>query len=380
MKAKTSLLVLLGALSLVSCGGGSSKIEDEPITITDMISRSVEIKPGSYKRVVCIGAGALRLYSYVGDVSLLSGVEDIDNESLSSRPKMFDGTARPYVMAHRDFLKSLPSCGVGGPNAQTAEEEKILSCNPDIVISEYEDVTKADALQSKLGVPVITTSYGPKGVFDDRAKSSLQMLGKVFAKETKATSLVSFIESERADISHRTEGVLTENQPKTYICGLGNWGTTNQYSTAQDYEPFNVAHIRDVVTDLPTNGIQTIDKEKFVSLGSAMDVMIIDAAAVKNIKPTFSADDFASSKAWNDDQVYLQMAYNAYYTNLEIALANTWYCAKAVYPSLFNDVDIDTNTNEITTAFLGQALANEIKEYPNSYGGYQKINTGTFFA
>jgi len=108
--------------------------------------------------------------------------------------------------------------------------------------------------------------------------------------------------------------------------------------------------------------------------------MIIDAAAVKNIKPTFSADDFASSKAWNNGLVYLQMAYNAYYTNLEIALANTWYCAKAVYPSLFNDVDIDTKTNEITTAFLGQAIANEIKEYPNSYGGYQKINTGTFFA
>lgn len=42
---------------------------------------------GLVQRVVCIGAGALRLYSYIGDVSLLCGVEDIDNETLSERPE-----------------------------------------------------------------------------------------------------------------------------------------------------------------------------------------------------------------------------------------------------------------------------------------------------
>lgn len=43
------------------------------ITITDMIGREVTVTPGSYTRVVCIGAGALRMYSYIGDVSLLCG-------------------------------------------------------------------------------------------------------------------------------------------------------------------------------------------------------------------------------------------------------------------------------------------------------------------
>ena len=109
--------------------------ESAEITITDMIGREVTIVPGSYKRVVCIGAGALRMYSYIGDVSLLAGVEDIDNTTLSERPMMFDSVARPYVRAYGDIFNALPSCGVGGPMAQTAEAEKILSCNPDIVIS-----------------------------------------------------------------------------------------------------------------------------------------------------------------------------------------------------------------------------------------------------
>ena len=137
------------------------------LMVKDMIGRSINIVPGSYKRVVCIGAGALRLYSYVGDVSLLSGVEDIDNGSLTNRPKMFDGVARPYFIANKAVFEKLPSCGVGGPNAQAAEAEKILACNPDIVISEYEDVTKENALQSQLGVPVVTMKTGSKGVFDD---------------------------------------------------------------------------------------------------------------------------------------------------------------------------------------------------------------------
>ena len=60
----------------------------EEVTVTDMIGREVTVVPGSYQRVVCIGAGALRMYSYIGDVALLSGVEDIDNTSLAERPKM----------------------------------------------------------------------------------------------------------------------------------------------------------------------------------------------------------------------------------------------------------------------------------------------------
>ena len=48
--------------------------ESAEVTITDMIGREVTIVPGSYKRVVCIGAGALRMYSYIGDVTLLVGV------------------------------------------------------------------------------------------------------------------------------------------------------------------------------------------------------------------------------------------------------------------------------------------------------------------
>ena len=392
------LLALAMMFSLCACGSQSAPAQDTPqpseaqesaapseapseITVTDMIGRELTVTPGSYTRVVCIGAGALRMYSYIGDVSLLCGVEDIDNLTLEERPKMFDSVARPYVLAYGDVFSTLPSCGVGGPNAQAAEAEKILSCNPDIVISEYEDVEKEDALQEQLGVPVVTLKSGPNGVFDDAFSQSMTLLGQIFGEEEKAEALVSFIAAETAEIAERTASIADEDKPAVYVCGLGNWGTTNHLMTSQTYASFE-ANIRNVVTDLGANGVQPIEEEKFVALGADMDIIVMDAAAVKNIKPLYQEDPtmFDSCKAWQTGEVYLEMAYNAYYTNYEIALINTWFIAKSVYPDLFADVDITAKTNEITSAFLGKELADEIFACPSSFGGYQKIDTASFFA
>ncbi len=382
------ILISAALLLLCACGNttqradfGASR-EPSEITVTDMIGREVTIVPGSYERVVCIGAGALRMYTYIGETGLLCGVEDIDNTALENRPKMFDSVARPYVIAYGDAFSSLASCGTGGPNAQAAEAEKLLACNPDIVISEYEDVEKENALQEQLGVPVITLKSGANGVFDDSFKGSLRVLGTIFMNEERAEELIAFIESEAADITARTAGIADEDKPNVYICGLGNWGTTNHLMTSPDYIAFDIAHINNVANGLGAKGVQAIENEKFVSLGADMDIMIMDAAAVKNIAPLYAEDSsmFDSCKAWNDGEVYLQMAYNAYYTNYETALANTWFIAKTVYPDLFADIDMTVKTDEITKAFLGKELAKEIFAYPSSFGGYQQIDTKTFFS
>ena len=57
----------------------------------------------------------------------------------------------------------------------------------------------------------------------------------------------------------------------------------------------------------------------------------------------------------------------------------------ALEPSMSGTIrlyDIDeqaAKTNEITKMFLGKALAEEIFACPSSFGGYQKLDTATFF-
>ena len=377
-------------LSMVGCNmqnisdavsGETTPPADTALTVTDMIGREVTVTPGSYKRVVCVGAGALRMYCYVGDVSLLCGVEDIDNTTLAERPMMFDSVARPYMLACGETFQNLPSCGVGGPMAQAAEAEKILSCDPDIVISEFEDVEKSDALQEQLGVPVITLSAGSNSVFDEKFYGSMKLLGQIFGEEEKAENLVSYVAAERAAIEAAVAGIPEEEKPSVYICGLGNWGTTNHLMSAENYISFQIAGVKNVLSGQGMEGVGPIEAEKFVELGEDMDIIIMDAAAVKNIAPLYAEDKtmFDTCKAWRDGQVYLEMAYNAYYTNYEIALINTWFIAKTVYPEVFADIDMTAKTNEVTRQFLGAELADEIFACPSSFGGYQKIDTATFF-
>jgi len=379
MKKLIAFVLVLGCLLSLAACGEETKTAPKGTTVTDMIGRQVEVVPGSYKRVVCVGAGALRMYSYVCDVALLCGVEDIDNPTLTERPQMFDSVARPYVLAYGEAFSKLPSCGVGGPMAQAAEAEKILLCQPDIVISEFEDVQKADALQEQLGVPVITLRSGPNGVFDPAFAGSLTLLGQLFGTEARAEALLSFVESEKAAISAAVADI--SEKPGVYVAGLGNWGTADHLTTAENYISFTVAGVRNVVQGLGMDGVGPIEEEKFVELGEQMDIMILDAAAVKNIKPLYAQDPamFDTCKAWQNGEVYLEMGYNAYYTNYEITLINTWFIAKTVYPEAFGDIDMTAKTNEVTKMFLGQELAEKIFACPSSFGGYQKIDTETFF-
>ena len=372
------ILAAMMLLSLCACG---ADVPQGEATVTDMVGRTVSVTPGSYQRVVCIGAGALRMYCYIGDVANLVAVEDIDNESLSQRPQMFDSVARPYMLAFGHSFESLPSCGVGGPMAQAPDVEKILACNPDIIISEFEDVEVATNLQQQTGVPVITLSSGKDGVFDAVFADSMKLLGKVFDKEDKAEALISFIADEKAAIEARVKDIPEEEKPSVYICGLGNWGTTNHLMTAEDYVSFRIAGVKNVVSGLGMTGVGPIEAEKFLALSEQMDILIMDAAAVKNIKPLYAEDPtmFDTCKAWNNGEVYLEMAYNAYYTNYEIALANTWFIAKTVYPEAFADVDLTAKLDEITKAFLGIELADEIFACPSSFGGYGKMNLSQIF-
>ncbi len=379
---KKRLFVFVGAaMLLASCAQGTPSSQasqtNPEIELTDFAGRKVKVTPGSYKKVVCIGAGALRLYSYVGDVKLLSGVEDIDNSSLEQRPKMFDNAARPYFLANEETFKKLPSCGVGGPNAQAAEATKILECEPDIIISEYVDADKANALQEQVGVPVYTINYGQGGVLNDTFYNALTALGQIFDKNTRAQELITFYKSENQAIFNRTKDIAEANQKSIYLCGLGNWGTTNHLMTAQNYAPLNNAHLKNVVTGLAKDGVQAITAEQFVELAEPAEMMVFDAAAAKNIKG--QGVDFSHCAAFQSGEVYLQLPYNAYYTNAETALINSWFVAKSAYPTQFSDINIEDKANEITLRMNGMALYDKMKALPFSYGGYQKIANPTEF-
>ena len=82
---------------------GTSKL-----TVTDSLNRTLLVDVDAIQKVVCIGAGSLRLYSYVADLNKLCAVEDIEKTRTSDRVSY-----RAYQIANEDFFATLPSAGAG---------------------------------------------------------------------------------------------------------------------------------------------------------------------------------------------------------------------------------------------------------------------------
>ena len=371
---KKQLTLSLLTLLLVGCGTNSenkpTEEREKTFEVTDLIDRKNTIKTSDKERVLCIGAGALRLYSYVGDINKIIAVEDIDRDVNAN---MFADVSRPYYDINREYFKTLPSCGKGGPKAQQAEAEKILECRPTMIISEYADVLKANTLQEQVGVPVIVVKYGSKSVFDDNVNKSLTLLGKVLGEEEKAKTLNDYIASCKNELSTKAATVKEEDKKSIYIGGLGNWGTQDIYSTSSSFPLFEVSNIKNAVDSSIKLQNGQLEKEAFLSLNPDK----IDSAGLKKFKTTYQTDmeAFNTMSAFKNNEIYLEMPFNAYYTNLEIALMDAYFLASVAYPEVYKDMDMNSKYDEIGTAFLKKACyTSHVKTAKMSYGGFQKIS------
>lgn len=374
---KKHLLILLSALTLTGCTNNTTaesslnSTESSTLKVTDLVGREVEVSKDAYKKVVCIGAGALRLYSYIGDVNYLVGVEDIDRNVGSNN---FEGASRPYYDLNKEVFEKLPSCGKGGPQAQSAEYEKILSCNPSLIISEYEDVEKANDLQSKTNVPVLVVKYGRESVFDENIKNSISLLGNVLNNKSKADNLNTYIANSKTELQNFALDVEEKAKPAMYVGCLGNWGRQDIFSTSSYYPLFNVSGIKNVVDSTIQLNNGNLEEEAFFKLNP--DIIVVDSAGLSKFKTTYNnkKEQFKAMKAFSENNVYLQMPFNAYYTNVEIALMDAYFLASLSYSSKFTNFDLEKKYDEISNAFLSKPCYDIIKSAKYSYGGFQKID------
>lgn len=386
---KPSILFLLSAALLASCGNGgasnSSKKEPSgdssasittPVEVTDGIGRKVSVVPSDIKKIICVGAGALRYYSYLeSGKGRLVGIEDIDNPSKRGASAPFSGVARPYFDANSNEWGDLPTCGEGGPMHQKPELEKIVTCAPDLIISDYETNEQAEQMERKSGAKVFTVKYGKKGVFDDTFATTLTSLSKLLGKEDRSQTILNCVNEAKEDIAKHVKNVTSK--PKVYLGGVGNWGQKDYLSTNPTDPSFAVAGVINVLADqgLAVVGVQNIEKEKFAAISGNIDIMIFDAAGMAKTIGLFKEDKtiFDGVKAVENGEVYLQLPYNAYYQNIEIHLINTYFVASSVYPSAFVGFDIAAKADEILEVFTGKKIYSELAVMKGQYGGYQKI-------
>ncbi len=358
----TSIFLAVAWL-LCGCGPANETATDKAkeMTITDCLDRTVTV-PANAERFVAIGPGCLRLYCYVGDVSKIVGVEQMEVTS--------GVTGRPYAMAN-DELLNLPIIGPGGPN-NAPDPEKILEVDPDVIFTLYNsDVAAIEELQDKTNIPVVALSYGTTAVFDPALDESIELIGKITGKEERAAKVIQFFADCKEDLYNRTGDIPFQDKPTVYLGAQSSRGTHGIESTSGNYALFTAVNVRNVVDEAGINQYVMLDKEKILEMDP--DIIFIDAGGLAIVRDDYNSNPlfYQGLSAFKSGKVYMQLPYNYYSTNIDIALCDAYYIGSIVYPERFSDVDIIAKSNEIFKELLGEELYAEVAE--EYYGGYQQL-------
>lgn len=359
-----AVFLLGGCQALPSTGNGDKDAEDM-ITVTDMLGRKVTVKK-DVKKVVAIGPGALRLYFYVGEKERLAGIEQFEKDNQ---------TGKPYLLANKSILE-LPVIGLGGPN-NSPDAEKLLAVKPDVIFTTYTtEKSAADELQAKTHTPVIALSYGDSAVFDPVLYQSLELIGTVIGEEDRAQEVVGFFEEAQEDLNNRTKNVAENEKFSTYIGGLGYRGAHGITSTRGNYVLFDAVNAINVVDETGKSGSVMIDKEKLLQWNP--DKIFIDLNGLALVLDDYkkNANFYHSLLAIETGEVYAQLPYNYYSTNIDTALANAFYTGKVLYPEQFADIEMEKKADEIYEFLLGKKLYNEMIE--DIGGGFGKLSIDNY--
>lgn len=376
MKKVISILMAVGLLlSLCACSGTTEpnnvensqpsqtdKVENpstEDYEVTDLLGRTVTIS-GDANAYACIGPGALRLYCYVADTAELVGVESVEQE--------WGDDGRPYNMAIPN-VDELTVIGPGGPG-NAPDAELLYVAAPDVIFSTYNsDVSALDELQEKTGIPVVALSYGVTSVFDTAIYDSLTLMGQITGHEDRAKEVINYMRDIETDLNTRTAAI--ENKPLVYLGCQSNQGSHGIESTVGNYVLFESLNIRNAAAEAGIPEYAMIDKEQILEMDP--DIIIVDAGGYQILCDDYSAnpDFYKSLTAVKNGQMYMQMPYNYYTTNLEIAIADAYYIGSVVYPDAFSDIAIEEKFDEISNFFLGIDSYQRIADI--YFGGYQTV-------
>ena len=348
-----------------------------PETVTDAINREVKVVKDNIKKVICIGAGALRLYSYVGNLDLLSGVEDIDRNVENANP--FKDASRPYYDINVERFAELPSCGKGGPKNQAPDYEKIVNCKPDVIFSEYKDPDVVKEIEKKTGAKVVCLSYGNGSLFGEDIKKSLENISTLCGKEEdSAKNLITYINDCKKELEGIASKYTNQNKNKYYIGCLGNWGSQSFLSTSLNYPLFNVNGLSNSYAISSTTQLDNGKTDYESVIAANPNRIFLDAAGIPLLKKEYKENNSCKNAlnqldAVKHGEVYTQLPFNAYHTNLEIALINAYYISSVVYPSEYFDVYLKGKYDEITRTFLGIPWYIDIKSRPTSEYAFRQI-------
>ena len=313
-------------------------------TYTDMYKRDVQIEKN--QKIVCLGPGTLRIISYLQLQNRLVGVE--------KRELSFDKNS-PYSFAlDKNFIKSLPIVGQGGPG-KMPNLETLLTLKPDIIFTTLLSKEQVELIQKRTNIPVVALSYGT--IYNksenkiETIKKSIKLVANIMDKNNRANQLLSFMKNEETKLSK-----IKITNKNIYIGGVSNKGVHGITSTESNYPAFTLLNIKNSILK-DHIGHAFIDKETLFKFNP--DVVFLDSISKKLILEEIKKDQaiFKHIKAFKQNNIYWLSPSNFYNTNIENIYINSWKIA-----SYFGkNIDINLIKKRVYKTFLGKEILEDVQ-------------------
>jgi iron complex transport system substrate-binding protein len=349
MRRLSRMLMILTLVSVPLISHSGERV------VIDAAGREIKL-PDRIERVICSGAGCLRLLTYLQAQNLIVAVDDIEK-----RRQPFD--ARPYALANPQF-KDYPLFGEfrGYDNP-----ELIMALNPQpqVIFKTFSTMGHdPDKLQKKTSLPVVVLEYGDLSSQRSYFYQSLRLMGKVVGKEKRAEEIISFFEANIKGLSDRTKNI--SEQKTCYVGGIAFKGPHGFQSTEPDYPPFLFIHVKNMAYDplLKGKGQSDIAKEKIIEWDP--EIIFLDLSTLQMGDKAGGLFELRTDPAYQaltavkQGRVYGVLPYNWYAQNFGSILANAYLIGKLLYPHQFQDIDPEAKAEEIYTFLVGKPVFREM--------------------
>ena len=341
-------------------------------TVTDVWNRDIVI-PDEVDSIIAIGSMGPRMAAYLDVIDMLVGAEDSDKAAVSAR---YD-----YSPAYHEELASLPSVGRGGGSGENnAYAEEIIMLRPDVIIAGF-DAAACEELERQTGIPVVSIRYRTQGFIDEGFYRSMRIFASVVGAEERCEEVLSYIDECKADLRTRTDGVPAEDKLRAYTGAVtfnGRHGFAFTYVNFPPFDAINALNVADTLLEeqvgeavsqareagtayIGNDGFE-VDPEMVMEWDP--DIIFIDLEGLKLINEHYETtpEYYEQLQAVKNGRVYSQISYRSSASNLETALADTYYAGTVIYPEQFEDVDPAAKADEIFNKLLGTDFYGTLKE------------------
>ncbi|PIE55558.1 MAG: iron ABC transporter substrate-binding protein [Dethiosulfovibrio peptidovorans] len=323
--------------------------------MTDALGRLVTV-PDRVDRIICSGAGCLRLATYLKVSHMVVAVDSIEK-----RVNKMD--ARPYALAQPRY-RNLPLFGEFRGNDNP---ELILSLNPapQVIFKTGCTGDEAESLQTKTGIPVVALKYGNLVSRREDLYRSLTLMGEVTDVSSRAREVVDFFRESIQDLRKRSAEV--DEAPSTYVGGIGFRGPHGLLSTEPTYPPFLFTGAENVAAQ--GSGAKArhamVDREALLRWDPQVifvDLSTLTASGGGALVELRDDPLWAELSAVKNRRLYGVLPYNWYSQNFGNILADAYFVGSVLFPERFADVDVSAKADDIYRFLVGEPVFKRLEE------------------